>query len=194
MSSRTTCYVTGCSNPVSRTALFVALDGAVSEVSHCQEHVRNLGMDWVIPTPAAFPRDFSRISYVDCGLSIVSLEYAAERFALVLKTSDAERVFVAQTGYTEACWISYIVERAEYPAPPTHVLLVRILEALGGSLVEATVDSYDFDRNAYRCQLVLEAGGRSMKIASRVSDAVAMAYVVGCPIRVNAAFLGYDYK
>ncbi len=73
------------------------------------------------------------------------------------------------------------------PRPMTHELMVRVLEALGARLTR--VDITELRDNTFYALLSLEAGGRSLQVDSRPSDAIALALRVKAPIFAEEGLL-----
>jgi bifunctional DNase/RNase len=90
-------------------------------------------------------------------------------------------------GVLEANAIALGLEKVELPRPLTHDLFKSVMDKLGVRVLRVEVT--DIRDNTYFAILHLEAGGKTLEIDSRPSDAIAIALRVGAPILVRDAVI-----
>ncbi len=118
----------------------------------------------------------------------IGLDPQSKNPVLLLQDPSERLLLPIWIGVFEAGAIAAALEGHEMPRPMTHDLLARLVEALGAKVLG--VDVRALDGGTYLGNLRLEeAGGRSLVVDCRPSDAVALAVRVGAPIRVEAAVL-----
>jgi len=185
-----TCSLPGCTAEAVVFALMLAEDSSTSELSLCTEHIGYLEMDYLLPSPRQM-MEASRSNICEpCKLYAVLLMHQRQEYFLVLKGISGEFVFLVPTGNIEASWIWLIAAKARYSSPPTHEMIVNIIQTLGANPLEAVVYGYIEDTNAYKCHLVLRTHDGIVTVDCRVSDAVAVSLVADVPLRVSVALLG----
>ena len=86
-------------------------------------------------------------------------------------------------GPAEAAAISYGLEDAKLPRPLTFDLAHRLIESLGGRLVEAVI--HDLREQTYFAELHLERQGETVQVDCRPSDAIALSLRASSPIYVT---------
>jgi hypothetical protein len=133
----------------------------------------------LLPAPALAERVEVRLAGIDPrgeNQAVLLLVDGAGRKMLPISVSpdQAASIYRGHTG-----------ERT--PRPLTHELLVNVLTALGAKLTR--VDVTDLREGTYYAELTLESGGRSLKVDSRPSDAIALALRVGAPIFAEPGLL-----
>jgi len=117
---------------------------------------------------------------VEMELLGVRLERPANAPVLLLREQGGERVLPIYIGPEEAQSIVRGMEGVPTPRPLTHDLLRDTVQALGAQVVRITVTSLQ-DRTFF-AELELRVDGRTVRISSRPSDAVALAVRVDAPI------------
>ncbi|MEO6940892.1 MAG: bifunctional nuclease domain-containing protein [Candidatus Kapaibacterium sp.] len=114
-------------------------------------------------------------------------------YALILRETGGSRRIPIIIGAFEAQAIALEMEGIKPPRPFTHDLIKTVIEALGGTVVEASI--HDLKEGTFYATLTL-AG--DIEIDSRPSDAIAVAIRFGIPIFVadhvmtEASFLPED--
>ncbi len=116
-------------------------------------------------------------------LGLSSSPSAGGAYALLLKETYGVRRLPIIIGSFEAQAIALEIEGIKPPRPLTHDLLKILLDHLGGSLVEITID--DLRENTFYAKLVIEVSSFTNTIDSRPSDAIALAVRTGAPIYVS---------
>lgn len=184
------CNVAGCKNKAMTLALMRTRAGHASEVAFCKTHAQHLDGGFIVPNPAMFTAKPDPSAYVECRLWAVFFVCDEVLSSIVLKGIDDKSAFVVHVGYTEACSIYHAMKGGPYPSPPTHTLIGTLVQTLGGSLIEAVVESFDCKSQAYECHLAVQTRDGVVNVACRGSDAVALSLCTNIPIRVNSSLLG----
>jgi bifunctional DNase/RNase len=124
---------------------------------------------------------------VEMELIGVSLELPANAPVVHLREQAGARVLPIYIGPEEARAIAYAVEGVVTPRPMTHDLLRDTLEALGATVNRITVT--DLRDRTFYAELELRIEGRTVRVSSRPSDAIALAVRVAAPIFAAEAVL-----
>ncbi|HET7295246.1 MAG TPA: bifunctional nuclease family protein [Vicinamibacteria bacterium] len=106
---------------------------------------------------------------------------------IVLRDQSGERVLPIWVGVFEANAIALQIENVETPRPMTHDLLRNVISDL-----EARVDRIvvcDLRENTFYAEIHLIAGGRTIQIDARPSDAIALALRTRSPIFVEESVI-----
>jgi bifunctional DNase/RNase len=108
--------------------------------------------------------------------------------AVLFLQDDAERTLPIWIGLAEATAIAKELEEVELPRPLTHDLFRDVLLAIKVELTR--VEVMDLRDNTYFAELVLkDATGRTLRVDSRPSDAIALAVRVNAPVFVHEQVL-----
>lgn len=110
----------------------------------------------------------------------VRLELPANAPVVLLREQTGERVLPIYIGPEEARAIALALEGVATPRPMTHDLLRDALTALGATVVSVTVT--DLRDRTFFAELELLQAGRTVRVSSRPSDAIALAVRVDAPI------------
>src|SRR5262249_28671360 len=148
--TNTTCTGPGCKNPAKVFALVIGAQGIANEEALCNEHVRSLGMDYLLRNPLTVDNPELGLGNEQCYLYGVLFEYEPQQFTIVLRAKESPSVLVVRTGYNEASAIYNYAKKVPCANPPPHVLIIAILESLGGSISEAVVYGYDKHTDSYQ--------------------------------------------
>jgi hypothetical protein len=117
----------------------------------------------------------------------ISVDQASGGAVLFLQ-DDAERTLPIWIGMAEATSIAKELEGVELPRPLTHDLFRDVLRAVGVELLR--VEIVDLRDNTYFAELVLrDAQGRTLRVDSRPSDAIALAVRAAASILVHERVL-----
>src|SRR4051812_44039145 len=117
----------------------------------------------------------------------VRLELPANAPVLLLREQTGERVLPIYIGPEEAKAIALALEGVATPRPMTHDLLRDALLALGATVVSVTVT--DLRDRTFFAELELLQAGRTVRVSSRPSDAIALAVRVDAPIYASEGVL-----
>lgn len=184
------CNVNGCKHKATTLAVMRSQSGQVSEVAFCNTHAEHLSGGYVVPNPAAFTGNPEAPTYMECRIWAVFFVCEQVLSSIVLKGIDGRSAFVVHVGYPEACSIYHAMKGGPFPTPPTHALIDKLVQTLGGSLSEAVVESFDCKSQAYKCHLAVRTRDGVVNVACRGSDALALSLFTRIPIRVNSSLMG----
>src|SRR5271170_1838401 len=106
---------------------------------------------------------------------------------VLLKESDSETVLPIWVGVYEANAILLEIEKVATPRPMTHDLLKNLLIGLETTVRKVVVT--ELREDTFYAVIWLERGGEIISIASRPSDALALALRMDCPIFVEEEVL-----
>lgn len=112
----------------------------------------------------------------------VRLELPANAPVVLLREQTGQRVLPIYIGPEEAKAIALALEGVATPRPMTHDLMRDALIAVGATVVSVTVT--DLRDRTFFAELELLQGGRTVRVSSRPSDAIALAVRVDAPIFV----------
>ncbi len=101
---------------------------------------------------------------------------------VILKDPEDRRALPIWVGIFEANAIALELEKVSTPRPMTHDLLKNILDGLGITVQQITVN--DLKENTFYATIDLNYNGRVVSIDSRPSDAIAIALRTNAPIFV----------
>jgi uncharacterized protein len=124
---------------------------------------------------------------VEMELLGVRLELPANAPVVLLREQIGDRVLPIYIGPEEAKAIALALEGVATPRPMTHDLLRDTLGALGAQVARITVTELR-DRTFY-AELELRIDGRTVRVSSRPSDAIALAVRVEAPIYASEEVL-----
>ena len=100
---------------------------------------------------------------------------------VVLKEKEGRRTLPIIIGTSEASAIKLKISGICAPRPMTHDLLKNIIEQLGASLKQVTIDR--LHKKTFYAKLILKDDNRrEVIIDARPSDSIALALRAGCPI------------
>lgn len=101
---------------------------------------------------------------------------------VILKDPEERRALPIWVGIFEANAIALELEKVSTPRPMTHDLLKNILDGLGITVQQITVN--DLKENTFYATIDLNYNGSVISIDSRPSDAIALALRANAPIFV----------
>ncbi|MCX6407752.1 MAG: bifunctional nuclease family protein [Propionibacteriales bacterium] len=107
----------------------------------------------------------------------VRVEMPTKQPLVLLRESEGARYLPIWIGAVEASAIAFAQQDEETPRPLTHVLMQRIVEALGDELTEIHI--VDVDDGVFFATLVFASGAT---VDARPSDAIALALRCGARI------------
>jgi hypothetical protein len=117
----------------------------------------------------------------------VSFDAASKQPIVLLKAEGRNRFLPIWIGHPEAAAILMKLQNAELPRPMTHDLLANVIDQLSASVTAVLVT--DLRENTFYAELMLEAGGREIRVDSRPSDAIALAVRTEAPIFASSLVL-----
>ena len=105
-----------------------------------------------------------------------------------LREIDGDRTFPILIGVVEAEAIRRRLQGVELKRPLTHELLMSVIDAFGGDLVEVRINDLD-DHTFFAILVVHTQDDRVLEIDSRPSDAIALAVAAEIPIFVEESVI-----
>jgi len=115
---------------------------------------------------------------VEVKIESIRASLMSEHRVVILKDVGSERLLPIWIGRCEAEAIAIRLQNIEISRPLTHDLLHNAIAEMGGKVAHITVS--DLRNNTFYAQILVDLNGRSVKIDSRPSDAIALA------VRANA--------
>jgi len=119
---------------------------------------------------------------VEVELSRIIINETSDQQIIVLKERNGERSFPIVIGIVEIFAIDRRLKGIEPPRPMTHDLLGSIIKNLGVKIEKIVID--DLRNHTFYAKIHLLSNGRSIKIDSRPSDAIALGVALDTPIFV----------
>ena len=120
---------------------------------------------------------------IEMKVSGVILDSASRHPIVMLRDKEERRALLIWIGEPEANAILMALEGIKPPRPMTHDLTTLLLEKLGARLVHAVIT--DMREQTFFAELELEAGGKTLTLDARPSDAIALALRSQAPILVS---------
>ena len=106
---------------------------------------------------------------------------------IILRDEDGQRVLPIWVGIFEANAIALQIENIATPRPMTHDLLRNVIQDLNASVQKIVVS--DLKENTFYALIYVDAGGETVAIDSRPSDAIALALRTRAPIFVEESVI-----
>jgi len=106
---------------------------------------------------------------------------------IILRDEEGQRVLPIWVGIFEANAIALQIENIATPRPMTHDLLRNVIQDLNGSVQKVVV--CDLKENTFYALIYVEAGGETVAIDARPSDAIALALRTRAPIFVEESVI-----
>ncbi|MEM0121464.1 MAG: bifunctional nuclease family protein, partial [Thermoprotei archaeon] len=119
------------------------------------------------------------------GVYRVKLREGREGDVVFLVEEEGGRVLPIWIGESEAMSIQMVIKGEKPPRPLTHDLLVGILEATGFEVDRIKIDGLIQDTYTSSLYIRNLSTGKTLRVDSRPSDAIAVALRVGCEIYVD---------
>jgi len=119
---------------------------------------------------------------VEVELSRIIINETSDQQIIVLKERHGQRTFPIVIGIVEIFAIDRRLKGIKAPRPMTHDLLDSVIENLGAR-IEKTVIT-DLRNHTFYAEIYLSSNGRTVKIDSRPSDAIALGVASNTPIYV----------
>lgn len=119
---------------------------------------------------------------VEVELSRIIINETSDQQVIVLKERHGERSFPIVIGIVEIFAIDRRLKGIKPPRPMTHDLLDSIIENLGVKIEKIVIN--DLRNHTFYAEIHLISDGRTVKIDSRPSDAIALGIASNAPIYV----------
>jgi len=119
---------------------------------------------------------------VEVELSRIIINETSDQQVIVLKERNGERSFPIVIGIVEIFAIDRRLKGIKPPRPMTHDLLDSVIENLGVKIEKIVIN--DLRNHTFYAKIHLSSNGRTVKIDSRPSDAIALGVASNAPIYV----------
>ena len=119
---------------------------------------------------------------VEVELSRIIINETSDQQIIVLKERHGTRAFPIVIGIVEIFAIDRRLKGIEPPRPMTHDLLASVIEHLGAKVERIVID--DLRNHTFYAKIFLSVDGRTIKVDSRPSDAIALCAAIDAPIFV----------
>jgi bifunctional DNase/RNase len=119
---------------------------------------------------------------VEVELSRIIINETSDQQVIVLKERHGERSFPIVIGIVEIFAIDRRLKGIKPPRPMTHDLLDSVIENLGVKIEKIVIN--DLRNHTFYANIYLNSDGRTVKIDSRPSDAIALGVASNAPIYV----------
>ncbi len=119
---------------------------------------------------------------VEVELSRIIINETSDQQVIVLKERHGERSFPIVIGIVEIFAIDRRLKGIKPPRPMTHDLLDSVIENLGVKIEKIVIN--DLRNHTFYAKIHLSSDGRTVKIDSRPSDAIALGVASNAPIYV----------
>ncbi|MFQ5771061.1 MAG: bifunctional nuclease family protein [bacterium] len=119
---------------------------------------------------------------VEVELSRIIINEQSDQQIIVLKERHGQRGFPIVIGIVEIFAIDRRLKGIKAPRPMTHDLLDSVIDNLGAKIEKIVIN--DLRNHTFYAQIHLSSNGRTVKIDSRPSDAIALGAASNIPIFV----------
>jgi bifunctional DNase/RNase len=124
---------------------------------------------------------------IEMSVESVRVHMLSTQHVVILRELERDRYLPIWIGPWEASAIAMKLQGQAPERPLTHDLFATVLDALGASVREVIIA--DLADDTFHARVMLEAGGRTIEIDSRPSDALALAVRTGARIFAAEAVL-----
>jgi len=119
---------------------------------------------------------------VEVELSRIIINESSDQQIIVLKERHGQRSFPIVIGIVEIFAIDRRLKGIMPPRPMTHDLLDSVIKNLGAKMEKVVIN--DLRNHTFYAKIHLSLNGRTVKIDSRPSDAIALGVASNAPIYV----------
>lgn len=119
---------------------------------------------------------------VEVELSRIIINETSDQQIIVLKERHGTRGFPIVIGIVEIFAIDRRLKGIKPPRPMTHDLLASVIDSLGAKIERIVID--DLRNHTFFAKIHLTVDGRTVKVDSRPSDAIALCAATDAPIYV----------
>ena len=119
---------------------------------------------------------------VEVELSRIIINESSDQQIIVLKERHGQRSFPIVIGIVEIFAIDRRLKGIMPPRPMTHDLLDSVIKNLGAKMEKMVIN--DLRNHTFYAKIHLSLNGRTVKIDSRPSDAIALGVASNAPIYV----------
>jgi len=119
---------------------------------------------------------------IEMELSRIIINETSDQQIIVLKERHGHRSFPIVIGIVEIFAIDRRLKGIKPPRPMTHDLLDGVIKSLGAKIEKIVIN--DLRNHTFYAKIHLSSNGRTVKIDSRPSDAIALGTASNTPIYV----------
>ena len=119
---------------------------------------------------------------VEVELSRIIINEASDQQIIVLKERNGHRSFPIVIGIVEIFAIDRRLKGIKAPRPMTHDLLDSVIRGFNAKVEKIVID--DLRNHTFYAKIHLSSNGKTVKIDSRPSDAIALGTATKAPIYV----------
>jgi uncharacterized protein len=119
---------------------------------------------------------------IDVELSRIIIDEASDQQVIVLKEKNGQRTLPIVIGIVEIMAIDRRLKGKTTLRPLTHDLLGNVIDALGAKIEKIVIS--DLKNHTYYATIHLSINGKTAKVDSRPSDAIAIAAASQVPLYV----------
>jgi len=119
---------------------------------------------------------------IEMELSRIIINETSDQQIIVLKERHGQRSFPIVIGIVEIFAIDRRLKGIKPPRPMTHDLLDGVIKSLGAKIEKIVIN--DLRNHTFYAKIHLSSNGRTVKIDSRPSDAIALGTASNTPIYV----------
>ncbi|MGD2094528.1 MAG: bifunctional nuclease family protein [Phycisphaerales bacterium] len=119
---------------------------------------------------------------MEAELSRIIINEMSDQQVIVIKERHGKRSFPIVIGIVEIFAIDRRLKGITPPRPMTHDLLASVIENLGAKIEKIVID--DLRHHTFYAKIHLSMNGRTVKVDSRPSDAIALCSATKAPIYV----------
>jgi bifunctional DNase/RNase len=119
---------------------------------------------------------------MEAELSRIIINEMSDQQVIVIKERHGKRSFPIVIGIVEIFAIDRRLKGITPPRPMTHDLLASVIENLGAKIEKIVID--DLRHHTFYAKIHLKLNGRTIKVDSRPSDAIALCSATSAPIYV----------
>jgi len=124
---------------------------------------------------------------IEVSIDSVRVSLMSPQRLIVLRQTDAERYLPIWVGPYEAEAITVALNEIEVVRPLTHDLLKNVIGTFNARILRVEVVAMRDD--IYYANIVVDAGGQTLNIDARPSDAIALAVRAHVPVLVDEGVL-----
>src|SRR5438270_5735132 len=119
---------------------------------------------------------------IQMELSRIIISEMEDQQIIVLKEVDGDRKFPIVIGSPEALAIDRRLKGQVHQRPLTHDLLASVIESMGGTVERIEINN--LQEHTFFARIHIRQDGRTIKVDSRPSDAIALGVATTVPIYV----------
>jgi len=140
-----------------------------------------------MPQPLPDMSERAQPATIEVKVDSIVVEPESRAPVIILTNPDRTTCLPIFVGEAEASAIWRYMNKIAAPRPMTHDLLAGVIEKFGGEVTSVTVTS--IKRGVFYAVIEINAGGKTIEIDARPSDAIALALRLGVSVYVAEAVM-----